>query len=229
MRLPLPRHPAGEGRRPPGAHGPPHRPYPGPFGRRLSPGSGGNPGPGRHGGGPGGGPGPEPGLPPAVAGPLPAGLGRLGASPYPGPLKLCSTPGGAPSRGLGHPPGPPPQLPHHLPAGGGQHLRERHPPGRAELSPARWLHPGLLRRLPLGTGGRHPVHPPAGSAVPRFPLDARLPHPADSHASRTEGHSLGPLPPRVLRRLGEEDTLTLQYNHFGTTFPISIPREEVHP
>ena len=29
--------------------------------------------------------------------------------------------------------------------------------------------------------------------------------------------------------LGEEDTLTLQYNHFGTTFPISIPREEVHP
>lgn len=29
--------------------------------------------------------------------------------------------------------------------------------------------------------------------------------------------------------LGEEDTLTLQYNHFGTTFPISIPREEVCP
>ena len=29
--------------------------------------------------------------------------------------------------------------------------------------------------------------------------------------------------------LGEEGTLTLQYNHFGTTFPISIPREEVSP
>ena len=29
--------------------------------------------------------------------------------------------------------------------------------------------------------------------------------------------------------LGEEDTLTLQYNHFGTTFPISIPWEEVCP
>ena len=78
---------------------------------------------------------------------------------------------------------------------------QSYPLPAGELSPARWLYPGLLRRLPLGTGGRHPVHPPAGSAVPRFPLDARLPHPADPHASRTEGHSLGPLPPRVLRRL----------------------------
>ena len=28
---------------------------------------------------------------------------------------------------------------------------------------------------------------------------------------------------------GKEDTLTLEYNHFGTTFPIHFSREEVCP